>query len=85
MPDLQSKNNNFQEKISCTREEGLKMSDLIESCTPIIKEMVKSKGINNLRVFFCGPKQLQSTLAHFLVKMLEISFDELTKSKMIVY
>ena len=85
LPDLESKTKNYQEKLSCTREEGLKMGDLIESCSPVIKDMVKSKGIGNCRVFFCGPKQLQSTLAHLLVKMLEISFDELSKSKMIVY
>ena len=85
LPDLEQKTKNFEEKLSCTREEGLKMADLIESCSPIITGMVKSKGVNNCRVFFCGPKQLQSTLAHLLVKMLEISFEELNKSKMIVY
>jgi hypothetical protein len=39
----------------------------------------------NSRIFFCGPKQLQSALVLIVAKMMNMTVEEVGKRKMIVY
>lgn len=51
----------------------------------MITDFLHKFGIENIRFFYCGPKEIQDFLVRFISSLLNTTPEEVTKKKMIVY